>query len=58
MDLGLKDKVIFVTGGFKGIGRAIALQVAREGAIPVVLNRKKRSIRTIQERIGRNYRQI
>lgn len=40
MDLGLKDKVIFVTGGFKGIGRAIALQVAREGAIPVVLNRK------------------
>lgn len=40
MDLGLKDKVIFVTGGFKGIGRAIALQVAREGSIPVVLNRK------------------
>lgn len=40
MDLGLKDKVIFVTGGFKGIGRAIALQVAREGVIPVVLNRK------------------
>lgn len=40
MDLNLKDKVYIVTGGFKGIGRAIALQLAKEGAIPVVLNRK------------------
>lgn len=40
MDLNLKEKVIFVTGGFKGIGRAIALEIAKEGAIPVVLNRK------------------
>lgn len=40
MDLHLQGKVIFVTGGFKGIGRAIALQLAREGAIPIALNRK------------------
>lgn len=40
MDLHLEGKVIIVTGGFKGIGRAISLQIAREKAIPIVLNRK------------------
>lgn len=40
MNLHLEGKVIIVTGGFKGIGRAISLQLAREGVIPVVLNRK------------------
>lgn len=34
MDLHLEGKVIFVTGGFKGIGKGISLQLAREGAIP------------------------
>ena len=52
MDLGLKDKVIFVTGGFKGIGRAIALQVAREGAIPVVLNRNIDQYEAFEKELG------
>lgn len=32
MDLGLKDKVAIVTGAARGIGRGIALELAREGA--------------------------
>ena len=38
MDLNLTDKVFIVTGGAKGIGKAIAIQIANEGGIPVVLD--------------------
>lgn len=40
MDLHLKDKVILVTGGAAGIGAAISMQLAREGAVPLVLDRR------------------
>jgi L-fucose dehydrogenase len=39
MDLHLKDKVIIVTGGASGIGAAISLTLAEEGAIPVVFGK-------------------
>jgi L-fucose dehydrogenase len=39
MDLHLKDKVIVVSGGAKGIGEAIVKTLAAEGAIPVILGR-------------------
>jgi L-fucose dehydrogenase len=39
MDIQLKDKIIIVTGGAKGIGAAIVKLLAREGAIPVIVGR-------------------
>lgn len=42
MDLHLKDKVIIVTGGAKGIGEGIVKVLATEGAIPVIIGRNEK----------------
>lgn len=39
MDLQLRDKVVIVTGGAKGIGEGISRALALEGAIPVIVGR-------------------
>ncbi len=39
MELNLQGKVIIVTGGASGIGEAIVREAAKEGAIPVIVNR-------------------
>ncbi len=44
MDLKLKDKHVMVTGGSKGIGMAIALSFAKEGAIPTLVSRSQSSL--------------
>lgn len=41
MNLDLKDKVILVSGGAKGIGEGIVKVLAAEGAIPVIIGRNE-----------------
>jgi L-fucose dehydrogenase len=48
MDLQLKDKVIIVTGGAKGIGAAIVQACAAEGAIPVIIGRDEEAGKQLQ----------
>jgi L-fucose dehydrogenase len=48
MDLQLKDKVIVVTGGAKGIGAAIIRGCSAEGAIAVIVDRDADAGRALQ----------
>src|SRR5258708_7743933 len=48
MDLQLKDKVVIVTGGAKGIGAAIVRACAAEGAIPVIVDRDAEAGKQLQ----------
>jgi L-fucose dehydrogenase len=51
MDLGLKDKVVIVTGGAKGIGAAIVRSCVSEGAVPVIVGRDAAAGRELQNEI-------
>ena len=42
MDLQLKDKIIIVSGGAKGIGAAISKALANELAHPIIIGRKEK----------------
>ena len=51
MDLNLKDKVVIVTGGAKGIGAAIVHACAAEGAIPVIVGRDAEAGKKVQSEV-------
>lgn len=51
MDLLLKDKVVVITGGGKGIGAAIAETIGQEGAIPVIVDRDAEAVRKLEQRL-------
>jgi L-fucose dehydrogenase len=53
MDLGLADKVVWVTGGASGIGAAVVRALAEEGAVPVILDRDEVRARAVAERVAR-----
>lgn len=57
MDLGLQEKVVFITGGSKGIGRACAMEFAREGARVAICARTEAALqeaaRAIEQVTGR-----
>jgi len=44
MDLNLKDKLVIVTGGSKGIGWGISQVLASEGAIPFIVGRNEKDV--------------
>ena len=52
MDLNLKDKIILVTGGAKGIGAGIVKVLSEEGAIPVIIGRNAEDNEAMLKEIG------
>jgi 3-oxoacyl-[acyl-carrier protein] reductase len=56
MDLGLSDKVALVAAASRGLGRAVAEELAEEGATLIICSRDQSSIdaaaRSIEERTG------
>jgi NADP-dependent 3-hydroxy acid dehydrogenase YdfG len=48
----LRDKVVWVTGAGSGIGEAVALRLAKEGAALVLTGRRADPLQSVAQRIG------
>jgi len=51
MDLGIKDKVAFVTAASKGLGKAVALQLSAEGARVIICARNGKHLNQTRDEI-------
>ena len=51
MDLNLKDKIVVVTGGGRGIGESVCMAFAKEGSHVVVSNRSLENATIATEKI-------
>ena len=52
MDLGIEGKVALVTGGSRGIGRAIAAELVQEGALVAISSRSPQAVEATAAEIG------
>ena len=52
MDLGIEGKVALVTGGSRGIGRAIATELVQEGAVVAVSSHSPQAVEATAAEIG------
>jgi len=52
MELNLKDKIVIITGGSKGIGAGCVEVFAQEGAIPVIVGRSPEIGQALIEKCG------
>lgn len=51
MDLGLKDKVAFIAASSQGLGKSVALELAREGAHVIINGRNQKSLEATRQEI-------
>jgi L-fucose dehydrogenase len=58
MNLHLKDKIIIVTGGAKGIGEGIVKVLATEEAIPVIVGRNEEDNKKLLAQIGKGFQVV
>jgi L-fucose dehydrogenase len=57
MNLHLKDKIVIVTGGAKGIGEGIVKVLANEGAIPVIVGRNENDNNLLVDELAKEGKQ-
>jgi L-fucose dehydrogenase len=57
MDLQLRDKVVLISGGAKGIGAAITRALAAEGALPVIVDRDVDACAKLRDELSTNGRE-